>query len=123
MFICTKIKRKIINKIKTMKIFIDLKKKMVDIINQLPNNIVKITNDGCGIKDEYFFKKDTINVNDYYIDGELIACYQDEEIYNAPNLSLDLELIELFTDENVDITSITDEEFSLIKLKYDKKND
>jgi len=27
----------------------------------------------------------------------------------------------LFTDENVDITSITDEEFSLIKLKYDIK--
>lgn len=105
-----------------MKIFIDLKKKMVDIINQLPNNIVKITNDGCGIKDEYFFKKDTINVNNDYIDGELIACYQDEEIYSA-NPSLDLELIELFTDENVDITSITDEEFSLIKLKYDKKND
>ena len=104
-----------------MEIFIDLKKKMVDIINQLPNNIVKITNDGCGIKDEYFLKKNTINVNNSYIDGELIACYQDEEIYNAPNPSLDLQLIELFTDENVDITSITDEEFSLIKLKYDKK--
>lgn len=105
-----------------MKIFIDLKQRMVDIINQLPNNIVKITNDGCGIKDEYFLKKDTINVNDYYIDGELIACYQDEEIY-TPNLSLDLELIELFTDKNVDITSITDEEFSLIKQKYEEKND
>lgn len=104
-----------------MEIFIDLKQKMVDIINQLPNDIVKITNDGCGIKDEYFFKKNTINVNKFYIDGELIACYQDEEIYNAPNPSLDLQLIELFTDENVDITSITDEEFSLIKQKYDIK--
>jgi len=104
-----------------MKIFIDLKKKMVDVINQLPNNIVKITRDGCGIKDEYFFKKNTINVNNFHIDGELIACYKDEEINEAPHINLNLCLIELFTDENVDITSITDEEFSLIKLKYDIK--
>ena len=115
--------KKQINKITTMEIFIDLKQKMVDIINQLPNDIVKITNDGCGIKDEYFFKKNTINVNKFYIDGELIACYKDEEINEAPHINLNLCLIELFTDENVDITSITDEEFNLIKQKYEEKND
>jgi hypothetical protein len=102
-----------------MKIFIDLKQKMIDVINQLPNNIVKITHDRLGVKDEYFFKKNTINVNNFHIDGELIACYQDGEINETPCIILNLHLIELFTNENVDITSITDEEFSLIKLKYD----
>lgn len=96
-----------------MKIFIDLKQKMTEIIGELPNEIIKITVTYGGEEDEYFFKKEEVfvNDNDHLAGGLLLNCIDGEIIEHENPQWFTWDIVEIFTDQNIDITSITQKEF------------
>ncbi len=112
-----------------MKIFIDLKKKMTEIIGELPNEIIKITvtygseeDVNNSFKNEYFFKKEDVfvNDNDHLTGGLLLHCEGGEMIEHENPQWFTWDIVEIFTDQNLDITSITQKEFDDYVASLDK---